>query len=186
VATLLVGALRNGRRKGLGLADQARYANDALAENAAAGQFVTGQLLQIDLNEGSASIINAGHNMPLRLRAGRVEEVDLTIEPPFGVVPGKSFQVQAFPLEPGDRLIFLTDGMLERNAASLDVAAALAESAALHPREVVHELGAAVLKATDGDLKDDATMVCLDWYGGPRRDRVTEFGADPARASAAR
>jgi serine phosphatase RsbU (regulator of sigma subunit) len=186
VATLLVGALRNGRRKGLGLADQARYANDALAENAAAGQFVTGQLLQIDLNEGSASIVNAGHNMPLRLRDGRVEEVDLTIEPPFGVVPGKSFQVQAFPLEPGDRLVFLTDGMLERNAASLDVAAALAESAALHPREVVHELGAAVLKATDGDLKDDATMVCLDWYGGPRRDRVTEFGADPARASAAR
>jgi serine phosphatase RsbU (regulator of sigma subunit) len=186
VATLLVGALRNGRRKGLGLADQARYANDALAENAAAGQFVTGQLLQIDLNEGSASIINAGHNMPLRLRDGRVDEVDLTIEPPFGVVPGRSFQVQAFPLEPGDRLVFLTDGMLERNAASLDVAAALAESAGLHPREVVHELGAAVLKATDGDLKDDATMVCLDWYGGPRRDRVTEFGADPARASAAR
>jgi hypothetical protein len=27
-------------------------------------------------------------------------------------------------------------------------------------------------------------MVCLDWYGGPRRDGVTEFGADPARASA--
>ena len=186
VATLLVGALRNGRRKGLGLADQARYANDALAKNAAAGQFVTGQLLQVDLRTGTAAIVNAGHNMPLRLRDGRVEEVDLTIEPPFGVVPGKSFQVQAFPLEPGDRLVFLTDGMLERNAASLDVAAALAESAGLHPREVVHELGAAVLKATDGDLKDDATMVCLDWYGGPRRDRVTEFGADPARASAAR
>jgi len=186
VATLLVGALRNGRRKGLRLADQARYANDALAKNAAAGQFVTGQLLQVDLRTGTAAIVNAGHNMPLRLRDGRVEEVDLTIEPPFGVVPGKSFQVQAFPLEPGDRLVFLTDGMLERNAASLDVAAALAESAGLHPREVVHELGAAVLKATDGDLKDDATMVCLDWYGGPRRDRVTEFGADPARASAAR
>jgi serine phosphatase RsbU (regulator of sigma subunit) len=129
-------------------------------------------------------IVNAGHTWPLRLRDGRVEEVELVIEPPFGVVPGQGFQLQAFPLEPGDRLVFLTDGMLERNAASLDVAAALAASAELHPREVVHELGAAVLRATDGDLKDDATMVCLDWYGGPRRDRVTEFGADPARASA--
>ncbi|HET6393154.1 MAG TPA: PP2C family protein-serine/threonine phosphatase [Blastococcus sp.] len=184
VATLLVGALRNARRRGLDLADQARYANESLLENAAAGQFVTGQLLRVDLPSGTASIINAGHTWPLRLRKGRVEEVELVIEPPFGVVPGLSFQVQNFPLEPGDRLVFLTDGMLERNAASLDVAAALAASADLHPREVVHELGAAVLRATDGDLKDDATMVCLDWYGGPQRERVTEFGADPDRASA--
>jgi len=186
VATLLVGALRNGRRRGLDLAEQARTANDALAENAAPGQFVTGQLLQVDLATGTAVIINAGHTMPLRLRNGRVEEVELIIEPPFGVVRGKSFQVQTFPLEPGDRLVFLTDGMLERNAASLDVAAALARSADLHPREVVHELGAAVLSATGGDLKDDATMVCLDWYGGPRRGRVTEHGADTRRASGPR
>ena len=92
--------------------------------------------------------------------------------------------MQSLPLEPGDRVVFLTDGMQERNAATLDVAAALASSADLHPREVVHELGAAVLHATGGDLRDDATMVCLDWYGGPPRQRRTEFGADPARASA--
>jgi serine phosphatase RsbU (regulator of sigma subunit) len=183
LATLLVGALRNGRRAGMDVAEQARYANDSLAENAAAGQFVTGQLLQVDLHTGTAVIVNAGHTLPLRLRGGRVEEVDLVVEAPFGVLPGKSFQVQAFPLEPGDRLVFLTDGMLERNAASLDVAAALADSAALHPREVVHELGAAVLHATDGDLKDDATMVCLDWYGGPPRGRTTAYGADPTLAS---
>jgi serine phosphatase RsbU (regulator of sigma subunit) len=183
VATLLVGALRNARRKGLGLAEQARYANAALTEHAAHGQFVTGQLMRIDLTAGAAVIVNAGHTLPLRLRNGRVETVDLMIEPPFGVVTGKSFTVQALPLEPGDRLIFLTDGMLERNAASLDVEAALARTADLHPREVVHELGAAVLKATGGDLRDDATMLCLDWYGGPRRDRTTEQGADTRRAS---
>ena len=34
LATLLVGSLRNGRRKGLDLAEQATYANDCLAENA--------------------------------------------------------------------------------------------------------------------------------------------------------
>jgi serine phosphatase RsbU (regulator of sigma subunit) len=183
VATLLVGALRNARRKGLDLADQACYANDALAENAAAGQFVTGQLLRVDLKTGTAVIVNAGHTLPLRLRNGRVEEVDLVIEPPFGVIPGKSFAVQKFPLEPGDRIVFLTDGMQERNAANFDVAAALAASVDLHPREVVHELGSAVLKATGGDLRDDATMVCLDWYGGPPRGRTTEQGADPDRAS---
>jgi serine phosphatase RsbU (regulator of sigma subunit) len=185
LATLLVGALRNARRRGLDLAQQARYANDALAENVTPGQFVTGQLLQVDLHTGTALIVNAGHTLPLRLRNGRVEEIDLRIEAPFGVLPGKSFELQALPLEPGDRIVFLTDGMQERNAASFDVAAALAASVDLHPREVVHELGSAVLKATDGDLKDDATMVCLDWYGGPPRGRVTEQGADPDRASAA-
>ncbi len=185
LATLLVGSLRNGRRRGMDLAAQAAYANDSLAANCSPGQFVTGQLLRVDLQSETARIVNAGHTLPLRLRDGRVEEVDLEVEAPFGVLPGKTFAVQPFPLEPGDRIVFLTDGMLERNAAALDVAAALADSADLHPREVVHELGAAVLRATGNDLRDDATMVCLDWYGGPPRDRRTEHGADPERASAA-
>ncbi|MGY1592526.1 PP2C family protein-serine/threonine phosphatase [Geodermatophilus sp. SYSU D00708] len=183
LATLLVGGLRNGRRRGMDLLEQARFANDALAENAAAGLFVTGQLVRLDLRTGAARIVNAGHPLPLRLRAGRVSEVELAIDPPFGVRPGGSFTVQPFDLEPGDRVVFLTDGMQERNAASLDVAAALADTADLHPREVVHALGAAVLGATGGDLKDDATMLCLDWYGGPPRPRESEHGADPARVS---
>ncbi|MGY1915611.1 PP2C family protein-serine/threonine phosphatase [Blastococcus sp. HT6-30] len=179
LATLLVGALRNGRRRGMDLAEQARYANDALAENADAGQFVTGQLVRVDLHAATATVVNAGHVLPLRLRDGRVEEVDLRVEPPFGVVPGKSFDVQPFPLEPGDRIVFLTDGMQERNAVDLDVARTLADTADLHPREVVHALGRAVLKETGGDLRDDATMICLDWYGGPPRPRTSEQGADP-------
>ena len=183
LATLLVGSLRNGRRRGFDLAKQARYANDCLVENAPPGQFVTGQLVRLDLLTGTAGIVNAGHTLPLRLLKSVVEEVELRVEVPFGVLPGKTFQVQPLSLEPGDRIVFLTDGMLERNAASLDVAAALADTAELHPREVVHALGAAVLHATGGDLRDDATMVCLDWYGGPPRGRNAEQGADPDHAS---
>jgi serine phosphatase RsbU (regulator of sigma subunit) len=185
LATLLVGSLRNGRRKGLDLAGQARYANDAVAQNAPPGQFVTGQVLRVDLHSGTAQVVNAGHPPPLRLRDGRVEEIALAVDPPFGVVPGRDFQLQPFPLEPGDRIVLLTDGMQERNAAVLDVATAMVATAALHPREVVHALGDAVLHATGGDLRDDATMVCLDWYGGPPRRRVTEQGADVDRASSA-
>ena len=183
LATLLVGSLRNGRRRGMDLGEQARYANDCLAENAPPGQFVTGQVVRVDLRTGRALIVNAGHTLPLRLRRGVVEEIELRVEAPFGVLPGKTFDVQPFSLQPGDRIVFLTDGMQERNAASLDVAAALADTADLHPREVVHALGAAVLHATGGNLRDDATMVCLDWYGGPPRSRNTEQGADPSRAS---
>ena len=185
LATLLVGALRNARRRGMSLAEQAGYANEALSDNVPVAQFVTGQLLRVDLATGLASIVNAGHPFPLRLRDGRVEEVELPIQPPFGVEPGRTFTVHEFPLEPGDRIVFLTDGMQERNAAVLDVAQALAATAELHPREVVHELGAAVLRATGGDLRDDATMVCLDWYGGPLRDRTSDNGSGQRLASPA-
>jgi serine phosphatase RsbU (regulator of sigma subunit) len=185
LATLLVGALRNARHKGLDLASQARSANDALAANGSAGQFVTGQLLRIDLVTGTAAIVNAGHPFPLRLRNGRVQPVRLDIELPFGVVPDRSFRLQDLPLRAGDRVVFLTDGMQERNAAVLDVAAALRDTADLHPREVVHELGAAVLHATGGDLRDDATMLCLDWYGGPPRRSASAHGANTGLASSA-
>ena len=76
--------------------------------------------------------------------------------------------------------------MQERDAAVLDIAAALRDTADLHPREVVQELGAAVLHATGGDLRDDATMVCLDWYGGRPRRRDSVHGADAGLASPAR
>jgi serine phosphatase RsbU (regulator of sigma subunit) len=184
LATLLVGSLRNGRRGGLNLRDQAGNANDALAAHARTGEFVTGQLLRVDLRSGTASIINAGHPLPLRLRNGRVEEVRLDIDLPFGLQPGRSFRVQSFPLTAGDRFVFVTDGMLERNAAQLDVASTLGQTGDLHPREVVHALGAAVLRATGGDLRDDATVVVLDWYGGgPSRRRDSAGGADQHHAS---
>jgi hypothetical protein len=69
--------------------------------------------------------------------------------------------------------------MLERNAAQLDVATTLGHTGDLHPREVVHALGAAVLHATGGDLRDDATVLVLDWFGGgPSRRRDSTAGAN--------
>lgn len=183
LATLLVGSLRNGRRRGLDLAEQAANANDAVIENSARGQFVTGQLMRIDLNSGSATIVNAGHPLPLRLRDGRVEEIELDIDFPFGIQSGTRFRVQQFPIASGDRIIFVTDGMFEREAAELDISASLSLTAELHPREAVHSLGAAVMRTVKGNLRDDATVLCLDWYGGPPRRRRSTGGASQYRAS---
>jgi serine phosphatase RsbU (regulator of sigma subunit) len=183
LATVLVGSLRNARRQGMDLLRQVRTANDALAAHSPVGEFVTGQVMRVDLKNRDATIVNAGHPLPLRLRHGRVEEIALAIDLPFGLKPGRSFQLQAFPLEPSDRIIFLTDGMLERNSADLDVHSTLVRTAGLHPREVVHALGEAVLRATGGDLRDDATVMCLDWYGGPPRDRVSDSGSSSEHAS---
>lgn len=182
LATVLVGALRNARRTGMDLSSQVIRANDKLAANSSPGWFVTGQVVRIDLNQETASIVNAGHPKPLRLRQGRVEEIELAIDIPFGLEPGRSFQVQPLTLEPGDRIVFVTDGMLERNAADLDFHTALRDTAHLHPREVVHAVGEAVLRLTGGKLRDDATVLCLDWYGGSA-GRATHHGASQEHAS---
>ena len=184
LATVLVGALRNSRRVGASLVDQARRASDGLAANATDGGFVTGQVVRIDLRSGAATIINAGHPAPLRLRAGRVERLELAADPPFGTVPGYEYRVQTMPLERGDRLMFFTDGILERNTTNIDIATMLLEGAGNHPREAVQHLIQAILEETDGKLNDDATALCLDWHGGPVRERTTDSGADLEREPA--
>ena len=178
LATLLVGALRNARRAGVGLAEQARLANLGLGEHVHWSDFVTAQIARIDLRTETAMIVNAGHELPLRLRGGRVEAIELFADPPFGIACDHQFRVQALPLQAGDRLMFLTDGMLERNAANVDIRALMVEGALMHPREAVQHVVLALLAATKGELRDDATAMCVDWHGGPPRDRTTDAGAN--------
>ena len=182
LATMLVGSLRNSRRRGVELVEQARLADEALGEHAADDQFVTGQLVRIDLASETALVVNAGHPPPLRLRSGRVEPIALSPDLPFGTrAAAGGYRAQTLPLAPGDRIVFLTDGVLERSAADLDVAAVLADGSELHPREAVQQLIHAVLKASGGELHDDATALCLDWHGGPPRDRNADWGANHRR-----
>ena len=172
LATLLVSSLRNGRRREQGLLEQASAANDALAAHSGPGDFVTGQLVRINRHTARMSIVNAGHPFPYRVHNGVVDRVDLAIDMPFGLRPGREFTYQEVELRAGDRIALVTDGILERNAASLEIAALLAATADRHPREVVYTIGDEVLRATGGDLRDDATIVCIDWHGGPVRGRV--------------
>ena len=178
LATVLVGALRNARRRGVSLVEQAGAANEALVGFASKDALVTGQLARVDLVSGTARIVNAGHPLPLRIRDGRAEEIPLHADLPFATQGGGDYRVQDLPLEPGDRLIFLTDGMLEHNATEVDVPSVLHESRHLHPREAVQELTRAVVSACGGELRDDATVLCLDWHGGPPRDRDASAGAN--------
>jgi serine phosphatase RsbU (regulator of sigma subunit) len=178
LATVLVGALRHARRRGATLEDQAALADTALAGHAREGAFVTGQIIRVDLVTGVACIINAGHPPPVRVRDGRAAPIDLRADPPFGTPKSAPYRVQELSLETGDRLVFLTDGMLERNATAVDVPSVLEANQHRHPREAVQELTRDVVEACGGDLRDDATVMCLDWHGGPARERDASAGAD--------
>ncbi|MEH0985560.1 PP2C family protein-serine/threonine phosphatase [Micromonospora sp. CPCC 205556] len=184
-ATLCVGSLRHTRRRGHTLLDQAQAANSALIENPPGGfTFATGLLGRLDLRTGVLAMVNAGHPTPFLVRDGAVQPVALPVDPPFGVLRRGSYRTTDVPLRPGDRLILLTDGMLERGAAHLDLPARLPDLTELHPREVVRVLGDAVLDVAGPTLPDDACMLVLDWHGDHGDDRSTTAGADPHRASA--
>jgi serine phosphatase RsbU (regulator of sigma subunit)/GAF domain-containing protein len=190
LATLLLASLRNSRRAAVGLTEQARRANDAMIAHADEDQFVTGLLLQVELRTGLVTAVNAGHPHPYRVRDGLVSCLDLETDIPFGMLAGSSYRQQDVRLEPGDRLVVVTDGLLERNEAAghLDVATALAETAGLHPREVVHVFKASVLAATSADLGDDASVLCIDWHGSASpsgRGRQLGAGRRVAPATAA-
>ena len=185
-ATLCVGGLRGARRQGASLLEQATATNAALIEHAvesALDDFVTGLIGRLDLRMGTLELVNAGHVAPYLARDGAVRTVDLSADIPFGLFPDTTYQSTLLALEPGDRVVLITDGMLERNAAGIDLSAAIQETRALHPREAARGLADSVLRATGHDLRDDATVLVLDWHGGHDLERSTASGADQTRAS---
>ena len=129
--------------------------------------------------------MNAGHASPFLVRDGVARTLELHADLPFGMFRAAPYRAQRLQLLPGDRLVLVTDGMLERNAVSLDVIDALHGMQELHPREVVHTFARAVLGATGGDLLDDATVLCVDWYGRTEGapERVASAGATQHLAS---
>jgi serine phosphatase RsbU (regulator of sigma subunit) len=171
LASLAVAALRNARRRRAGLLEQADHANRALHAQFGGERFVTGQLLRLDVPGGTGAVVNAGHPLPRLMRGGRVESVGLNADLPLGVDPETIYQVQPLQLEPGDRLVLLSDGVLDAapkgggayGAGRLEEV--LQASEELAPYEVARLIVQKVIAHRAGDLADDLTVVCLDWRG---------------------
>ncbi|MDP9434166.1 MAG: serine/threonine-protein phosphatase [Actinomycetota bacterium] len=188
-ATLCVGSLRNTRRLGETLLEQAATTNTALLENGFGVEgegFATALLGRLDLRTGHLDVVNAGHAAPYLARDGQVDALDLPADLPLGLFVESAYRSTTVPLLAGDRLVAVTDGMLERAAASLDLEAHIQHTRELHPREATRALADLVLEASGGVLADDAALLVLDWHGDHGTPRRTVAGADsgPTRVQA--
>jgi serine phosphatase RsbU (regulator of sigma subunit) len=181
LATLTVSTLRNRRRALASPAEQADAANEALHVHAASNQFVTGVLMRIRLADGTADVVDAGHPAPFLVRHGAVIPLEPTIQLPLGLAT-TPYRADTVALRPGDRLLLVTDGYLDRLDGRLDVEQVLASTLDRHPRQIVHEMARKVREVTGGELRDDATALCLDWFGAAGM-RAATGGASRSRAT---
>jgi serine phosphatase RsbU (regulator of sigma subunit) len=171
LASLAVTTMRNVRRQGDGVVEQATSAAAHLSTQFAGEHFVTLALLRVDVPSGATAVINAGHPLPILVRDGVVSTVQLAATPPLGMFAETLYVPERLQLRPGDRLVLISDGMVEAKPVGgeplgdIRLHELLRDMVDLSAVETVRQLTSAVVAHRAGDLQDDATAVCLDWRG---------------------
>ncbi len=173
LASVALAAYRNARRSGHGLVETAKTMDAVLAEQFGSDSFVTGVLGRLDLRTGSLCLLCAAHPAPLLVRDGRpVGEARIEPGVPLGFGE-RDDQVLETSLQPGDRLLLFSDGVVEARSADgeffgldrlLDLLTRQ-ESAGQPPPETLRRLIQAVLAHQQHVLQDDATLLLLEWAG---------------------
>ena len=168
IGSLAVNALRNARRSGASLTEQAAAANAALFGQCEGEHFVSGLLVRVDLDSGEAVAVNAGHPPPHRVGREMVQEIPLVPDFPLGLFPDSTYLPQSLALAPGDRLVLHSDGVVEaapdsgEQFGSERLHALLRDTAGLRPPEVARLVARSVVAHRGGGLRDDATILCID------------------------
>ncbi|MEU0276107.1 PP2C family protein-serine/threonine phosphatase [Streptomyces sp. NPDC006307] len=172
LTNLAINALRNARRAGLGLADQACLADQAIYGHYHGAAHLSVLLLRFHLATGDAEIVDAGSPKMWRLRNGKPEPIDLEAQLPLGMFEDTLYRAQPFSVLPGDRLFFVSDGVYDAASPAgerySDKALARAMTAtrllppSQVPRAVLHELAG---HRGPVAAEDDAMVLCLDWHG---------------------
>jgi stage II sporulation SpoE-like protein len=186
LASVCLAACRSTRRAGGSLAAIVARADHAIASQFGDSRFVTALLCDLDLSSGLLSWIPCGHPPPLLIRGNRtVKELARAPRPPLGLAGGRERErgdhgthYDAAPvvpytekLEPGDRVLFYTDGVTEGRAADgtpfglqrLGDFIIRHSSAGLPAPETMRRLNRAIVDYQHGRLHDDATAVLVEW-----------------------
>ena len=169
-----VGAYRHARRRLLDLPDIAAELDQVIAEQYGPDRFATGVLVRLDVSTGRLRWVNAGHPPPLVLRQGRlVATPGCSPDLPLGLQLGKP-QVCEMTLQPGDRVLLYTDGIVEARSPDGEffgeqrLSDFVVRSAGAHypAPETLRRLMREVLTHQADQLQDDASIVVLEWRTG--------------------
>ncbi len=184
LTALAVGAYRYARRQHSSVAGMHAAVHDAVAGQYAGEAFATGIIGRLSTGTGDLQWSCAGHPPPLLLR-GRKVVAELSCDPalPFGLDAAAPV-VARYTLQPGDAVLLYTDGVVEARTPrgeefGLDRLRDFLEreAASEHPaEELLRRLVRAVLDYQGGDLRDDATLLLLQWAGGETPSGTTVPG----------
>ncbi len=172
LTNLAINALRNARRAGIPIADQAALADQAVYAHYRGASYLSVLLLEFELATGRVQVVDAGSPQTFRLRGGTVEPVGFEAQLPLGMFEETDYVAQEFHVEPGDRLVFVSDGVyaVASPAGEKYGERALARAITATRLLPASEMPRAVLRELTGHRgnplpDDDALVVCLDWYG---------------------
>lgn len=178
--SLVVAAYRNARRSGQSLWETAEHVESAVNDVFRVESFATALLCELDTTHGRLTWLSAGHHPPLLLRGGRLVR-PLLAAPMLplglnrGLAPSHPAAVGSEQLQPGDMLLLYTDGVTEARSPEgeffgeerlVDLVTRNLASGFPAPetmRRAVH----ALLDHQAGHLYDDATLLLVEWHGGP-------------------
>ncbi|MBF8185549.1 SpoIIE family protein phosphatase [Nonomuraea sp. K274] len=172
-ATIAMGACRNHRIEQDDLPMTAEAIDAAIREQFT-GRFSTGILSDLNLRTGWLSWVNRGHHPPLVLRDGRLAAVlESEPDPPMGFGLTPSTGLVRYQLQPGDRLVFYTDGIIEAKSPDGELFGLERfidfiirhEADGLTAPETLRRLIQAVLRHQRDRLQDDATVLIVEWHG---------------------
>lgn len=170
LTALATHALRNARRAGLSLVDQASLADQALFAQYRGDWHVEALLVELDLATGAVQAVDAGSPKLIVLRDGEVHDQPLEAQFPLGLFEGSDYEVQHLRLRTADRFFVIGDGVFDAvGAAGRYGDSALhrfvRRTSSLAPLEAVRSLLGDLRTFIRADLEDDAVAVCVDWPG---------------------
>jgi serine phosphatase RsbU (regulator of sigma subunit) len=175
MSAVVVGAYRHARRAGVPVGDMYTLIDAAFTSQFPDDRFVTAQLADLHLPTGELHLVNAGHPPPLLVRGRRVvRTLGAPTTLPIGL-DGPHPTVMTEFLEPGDRLIFYTDGVVDARRAGeplgearlVDIVETELQAQVPVP-ELMRRINHRLLdwrRDPDGQ-QDDSTLLLAEWRSG--------------------
>ncbi|MEM0927306.1 MAG: SpoIIE family protein phosphatase [Planctomycetota bacterium] len=181
----------DGTRKFNDPAEVARLLNLRFPMSNELNQFFTLVYGIYDTRDRTFTYVRAGHTEPVIIRDGAAVPHDAEVGPAIGIIEEMEFQNSRLELQPGDKLLLYTDGLVEAQAPDqseygerrlFDFLSANADEPVDRLVRAVHADVEAFTE--DRDQHDDVTLLgfAIEPTGAPKTDSTTNASTTTASA----